>query len=116
MFSGTPECILNDFYGYGVLGLNAEISIEVYCVPKYDAFHWKTSDVNITNSSTKYFIKVAETHLETVRNYMHIHVARWKFSLIIYDLNQDDFEYYTLQVRNQNGNTFCGFRLKHTSK
>ncbi|VDI18452.1 Hypothetical predicted protein [Mytilus galloprovincialis] len=115
-FEGTPECILNDFYGYGVLGLNAEISIEVYCVPKYDAFHWKTSDVNITNSSTKYFIKVAETHLETVRNYMHIHVARWKFSLIIYDLNQDDFEYYTLQVRNQNGNTFCGFRLKHTSK
>lgn len=116
MFSGKPECILNDFYGYGILGQNAEISIEVYSVPKYNDFQWKTSAVNITNSSTKYFIKVAKTRIETVRNYMHIQVARWKFSLKIHDLSRDDSEYYTLQVSNKNGNTFCGFRLKHTSK
>lgn len=94
----------------------SEIFIEVYSVPKYNNFQWKTSNFTITNTSTKYDMKVTKTHIETGCNDTQIQVAGWKFSLIIYDLNEDDIDYFTLQVMNEKGNISCSFRLKHASK
>lgn len=61
-------------------------------------------------------MKVTKTHIETVFNDMLIQVSGWKFSLIIYDLIEDDIDYFTLQVMNEKGNTSCTFSLKYASK
>lgn len=66
--------------------------------------------------SRKYDTRVTGTHIKTVTlDDVSFEVAVWKFSLVIYDLNQDDLGIYTLQVANTLGHTFCSVHLKPTS-
>ncbi|CAC5366941.1 unnamed protein product [Mytilus coruscus] len=114
-FKGIPQCLKDLIFKHGIQGQSTKISIELYSVPQYDSFHWKTLTGPITNVSSKYDTAVTETHFKTVLyEDVSFEVVVWKFSLVIYDLNQDDFDIYTLQVANKIGNTSCSVRLQPT--
>lgn len=116
-FLGIPECLQNSFFEDDNQAKSTEIFLKLYSVPKYDSFHWKTSRESITNISTKYETNVTYIHFPSILySNASFEVAVWKFSLIIYDLNQEDFDIYTLQVANKIGNISCSVRLQPTSK
>lgn len=102
---------------HGIQSESTEISIELYSVPQYDSFNWKTLTCPITNISSKYDTAVTGPHFKTVLyGGASFQVAVWKFSLVIYDLNREDFNIYILQVANKVGNTSCRVRLEPSSK
>lgn len=117
IFSGISQCLQNLVFEDGIQAESTEIFIKLYTVPKYDSFHWKTSTESITNISTKYNTTVTNSNFITMlHDRLAFDVAVWKFSLVIYDLNQEDFDIYTLHVANKIGNMSCSVRLQPSSK
>lgn len=104
-------------FEYDIQGQSTIIFIEIHSVPKFHSFHWKILTGNITDMSSKYATTVTGTHFKTLLyDGVSFRVAIWKFSLVIYDLNQDDFDIYTLQVANKIGQRSCSVLLKPASK
>ncbi|XP_071119905.1 limbic system-associated membrane protein-like [Mytilus edulis] len=116
-FKGIPQCLQYLIFEDYIQAQSTEIFIKLYTVPIYDSFHWKTSTESITNISTKYDTTVTGSDFITMLyDEVAFEIAVWKFSLVIYDLNQEDFDIYTLQVENKIGNISCSVRLQPTSR
>ncbi|CAG2201713.1 unnamed protein product [Mytilus edulis] len=113
---GIPQCLQNSITEHGIQGKSTILSFELYSSPKYTSYQWKTLTYTISNMSRKYDTTVTGTYLKTVLyNDVPFQVAVWRFSLNIYNIDQEDFDIYTIQVINEIGYTSCSVRFKPTN-
>lgn len=107
----------NSITEHGIQGKSTILSLELHSSPKYTSYQWKTLTYTISNMSRKYDTTVTGTYLKTVLyNDVPFQVAVCRFSLNIYNIDQEDFDIYTIQVANEIGYTSCSIRFKPMSE
>ncbi|VDI14696.1 Hypothetical predicted protein, partial [Mytilus galloprovincialis] len=81
---------------YGKYGNSAEITVNVYSIPKYSKIHWFIGNTQLVSS--RYVIEEEPAKVKDIFYGIEVQLDGYRVTLAISDLQENDFTNYTLRL------------------